>query len=132
MDDKEFAALDPLAAQWVVSNIADEAERTRLRLLYASKRGVPMDGLKDPPGGGTLVRPFGKLGRRYRVGTIGLSFYVLAWVSAFCAIAAEIFLRDGPGLIRWGVVIGGAIAAGCLQTAVVFVGKPVSEDDAPS
>jgi len=51
MDDKDFLSLDPPAAQVALDAVGDEAEKQRLRQLYARTKGHLVDGTGwRPPG----------------------------------------------------------------------------------
>jgi hypothetical protein len=139
--DRAFTALDPPAALAVVDAVSDDAERTRLRLLYARTRGMLVDGtgwshpVTSPPvelaDGESLVRPFGALGSTYRVRGFALVCYRLASglpaaVLAFVAVARFAMPSLALGAAGAVVVICVVVAMVPLLSVTVFRGKKIS------
>lgn len=137
MEDWEFTALDPPAAQAVLAGVSSESERTRLRHLYARTRGFLVDGtgwtnpaavaLKDMPDADKLVRPFGMLGGTYRVNSIGLICYRAAAILAGVSIGAFALAHNfQPSALPWLFVGVFPLVTG-LCVAAMLNGKRIAD-----
>lgn len=134
MRDQEFTALDPPAATAALTKVPDEAERERLRLLYAHTRGMLVDGTgwmdapkpKPAPVDPNVVRPFGMLGSAYRVNAVGRICYRASLLCVPLTIAAADLARHYRVPIRGPLVLLVAISLiGALLVAVVLNGKKI-------
>ena len=134
--DETFAALDPPAAQAALCGIEDEGEQTRLRLLYARKRGMLVDGtgwinpaavrLQELPDPDHLIRPFGIIGSVYRVNDLGLVCHWLAYGVTLVAVGAFAWTRTSSPSLSPAIFVAGLALIAVLQALAVLNGKKLA------